>query len=179
MQTTPITGHKDKIPHHAHLLIVHRRPKMVDGKPVLNKDGSFVMVEVDREEAHNLVLDAGSVHLAKQGYDTSGLSTNGFNFVALSDNATAPAVTDVAPFTGEITTGGLARAQGAVVLPIAPANDTTVKKVFTKTGSAATVQKCVLFNLGAAGIMNHEFQFTQRTLEVNDQLDVTITITLG
>lgn len=162
----------------AKLNLVHRRPKVVDGMRVTDDQGNLVYEEVGREEKLNLITNTGRVQLHAQCYGTSGLLTNGFNYIALTDNASAPAAGDTA-LTGEITTNGLARAQGTVTLASGSETQTTIAHTFTKTTSSGTVQKCALFTASSGGVMNHEFQFTQRTLQVDDQLDITITITLG
>jgi hypothetical protein len=43
--------------------------------------------EEDDEVAHNLVLSGGIDQLFIQGYATTGLATNGFNYIALSNSA--------------------------------------------------------------------------------------------
>jgi hypothetical protein len=129
------------------------------------------------EEAHNLVTNAGRDQLHLQGYGTSGLATNGFNYIALSNDATAPAVGDTA-LAGELSGNGLSRVQG-VVSHTAGTNTTTIAYTFTYTGSSQAIQKTALFNASSVGTMNHEIAFTQRTLFTNDTITLTFTITLG
>jgi hypothetical protein len=136
-------------------------------------------VEDEDEVVHNLILDAGRVQLHSQCYATSGILTNGFNYIALTNDGTAPAAGDTT-LTGEIATAeGLDRAQGTVTLPTGSGNQTTIEKVFTYTGSSQAVQKSALFTAASAGVMAHEVQFASRSLATNDQLTVTYTITLG
>jgi hypothetical protein len=130
------------------------------------------------EEVENLLLDAARVQLHAQCYETSGLLTNGFNYIGLSNDAGAPAAGDTT-LTGELSADGLTRAQGGVTPPTGSGNQTAIQKVFTYTGSSQAVQKSALFTAVSSGVMGHEVLFTQRTLATNDTLTVTYTITLG
>ncbi len=136
----------------------------------------YKQVEAD-EEVHNLITTAGRDQLHLQGYGTTGLATNGFNYIALSNDATAPAVGDTV-LAGELSGSGLSRVQG-VVAHAAGTNQTTISNTFTYTGASQAIQKTALFNAAASGTMNHEIAFTQRTLFTNDTITLTFTITLG
>ena len=46
-------------------------------------------------------------------------------------------------------------------------------------GTIQAAQKAALFTAASAGTMNHALAFTQRSLQVGDQLAVTFTITLS
>lgn len=146
------------------------------------KTGLWLTKALDAdEEVENLILDAGRVQLHTQCYDTTGgggILTNGFNYIGLTNDGTAPAAADTT-LTGELTTDGLARAQGTVTLATGAGNQTTVAKTFTYTGGSQAVQKSALFTASSAGVMAHEVLFTQRTLATNDTLTLTYTITLG
>jgi hypothetical protein len=130
------------------------------------------------EFVDNLILDAGRVQLHVQCYETSGLLTNGFNYIGLSNDGTAPAASDTT-LTGELSSDGLSRAQGTVTPPTGSGTQTTIAKTFTYTGSSQAVQKSALFTAASSGVMAHEVLFTQRTLATNDTLTLTYTITLG
>jgi hypothetical protein len=131
------------------------------------------------EEALNLVTNTGRVQLHTQSYATSGLLTNGFNYIALTNDATAPAASDTT-LTAELSGNGLSRVQGAVTLASGSGNQTTIQTTFTYTGvSSQSVQKTALFTAVSVGVMNHEIAFTPRTLFTNDTLTITFTITLG
>jgi hypothetical protein len=83
---------------------------------------------------------------------------------------------------GELTTNGLTRVQGTVVLPTGAGNQTTVSYTYTYTGSAPSgqgIQKTALFTQLSGGVMNHEIAFSQRLLFTNDTVLVEFTITLG
>ena len=135
-------------------------------------------VEDDDEIVENLLLDAARVQLHAQCYETSGLLTNGFNYIGLSNNGDAPAAGDTT-LTGELSADGLSRAQGTVTPPTGSGNQTEIQKVFTYSGSSQAVQKAALFTAASSGVMGHEVLFTQRTLATSDTLTVTYTITLG
>lgn len=130
------------------------------------------------EEVENLILNAGRVQLHAQCYQTSGLLTNGFNYIGLSNDATAPAATDTT-LTGELSGNGLDRAQGTVTPPTGSGNQTVIQKVFTYTGSSQSVQKSALFTAVTSGVMAHEVTFTPRSLGSGDTLTITYTITMG
>jgi hypothetical protein len=140
--------------------------------------GLWLYQQVEEDElVHNLITNTGRVQMHTQLYATTGILTNGFNYIAVSNDATAPAATDTV-LAGEITTNGLARAQGNVTLPTGAGVSTTVSFTFTYTGASAQgVQKTALFTAISGGVMNHEIAFTQRTLNQNDQLTLTFTIT--
>lgn len=124
----------------------------------------------------NQITNSGRDFLHQQGYQTSGLGTNGLNYIALTNTAVTPGPTDTT-LSGEIVSNGLSRTQGAVAHTTGT-NTTTVTVTFTATGTQAA-QATALFTAASSGIMNHELTFTQRTLQSGDQLVVTFTITLG
>ena len=147
------------------------------------KRGIWLRRQVEEDvEAHNLLTNTGRVQLHTQDYGTTGLLTNGFNWIGLTNDATAPAATDTA-LTAELVGSGLSRVQGLVTLPTGSGNQTTIANTFTFTGGGSQgVQKTALFTVAGppvAGVMNHEIAFTQRTLFTNDTLTLTFTITLG
>jgi hypothetical protein len=130
----------------------------------------------ERETVWNQITNSGRDQLHLQGYGTSGLATNGFNYIGLTNSAITPAAGDTT-LAGEISTNGLGRAQGAYAHS-AGTNTTTVQNTFTATGTQAC-QAAALFNASSAGVMNHELTFTQRSLISGDTIQVTYTITLG
>ena len=130
----------------------------------------------ENQEVHNLLTDAGRDFLHLNGYETTGLGTNGGNYIALTVNSDAPADGDTT-LSGEITTGGLGRSQGAVAHS-AGQNTSTVTKTFTASAAHTAVQKSGLFTAVTAGTMVHEATFSSVNLQNNDQLQVTWTITL-
>lgn len=146
------------------------------------ESGLFLRKVIDEQEVSNIVTDAGRVrihtYIYGEGTQRTGLG-GGFNYIALSNDATAPAAGDTT-LTGELTSNGLQRALATVTLPTGAGTQTVLQKVFTYTGvSAQGVQKTALFDDAATGVMAHEIQFAQRTLFTNDTLTVTFTITLA
>jgi hypothetical protein len=130
------------------------------------------------EEAFNLLTNTGRVQLHTFMYGTAS-RPNGFNYIALTNDGTAPAAGDTV-LASELFGDGLTRAQGVVTLPSGSGNQTTVAFTFTYTGgSSQGVQKTALFDTSTVGVMNHEILFTPRTLFTNDTLTLTFTITAG
>lgn len=157
--------------------IHHERPYDYD-----EKRGLWLYKPVgEDEEAFNLLTNTGRVQLHNFAYGTV-TRANGFNWIGLTNDGTAPAATDTS-LTAELTGNGLDRAQGTVTLPVGTGNQTTIAHTFTFTGGGSqAIQKTALFDAAGppvAGVMNHEIAFTQRTLFTNDTLTVTFTITLG
>jgi hypothetical protein len=135
---------------------------------------SYEVVSV--EETYNVITTAGRDFLHLQGYGTSGLGTNGLNYIALS-NDTLTETSASTTLSTEIAANGLTRAQGTYA-HTGGTNTTTIQKVFTATG-AQSAQKAALFTASSSGTMNHALSFTQRTLANTDTLTITFTITLG
>lgn len=145
-----------------------------------DRTGLWVYQTVGEDEVvYNLVTNTGRVQLHTFCYGTAP-RTNGFNYVALSNNATPPAATD-AILAGELSGNGLTRVQGIVTLPTGTGNATTILGNFIYTGvSPQGVQKAALFDLASGGVMNHEIAFaTPRTLIPNDSLVVSFSVTLA
>ena len=131
-----------------------------------------------REGVWNLVTNVGRVQAHTQVYATSGLLTNGFNYIALTNDSTSPAASGTT-LTSEIAANGLTRAQGTVTLASGSGNTTTVDKTFTCATSNQACQQTALFTASSSGVMNHWASFTQRSLIVTDTIQITFTITLG
>lgn len=141
---------------------------------VIDRDSAELVHE---DDSWNLITNAGRQYLHLQDYGTTGLGTNGLNYIALSNDTLTETATSTTLST-EIAANGLSRAQGTVVLPTGSGNVTTIQKTFTATGGQAA-QKAALFTASSAGTMNHVLAFTQRTLITGDTLSVTDSITLG
>lgn len=156
----------------------------------VTRDGN----EIYRHEDHNLITTVGKDFISAQlGSTTPG--TNGANYIGLSTNTKAPSVldtcistTDGGSTSAEITSGGLARSQGAYA-HTAGTNTYTITEPFTASATHTNVQKAGLFsaNVGGAdtcaggddGTMMAENTFTPVTLNSGDQLTITWTITLS
>lgn len=149
----------------ARATIRHLRPR---------PDGSLELLS--EEEATNVITNAGRDFLHQQGYATSGLGTNGLNWIGLSDDALTETSASTT-LSNEIAASGLARAQGTVA-HTAGTNTTTIAKTFTATGTVSC-RKAALFTASSGGTMNHALSFTQKNLDSGDVLSVTFTITLG
>ena len=151
----------------------HKDPKGQETAPNGEKGyyGSWESIKV-----HNILTDAGRDFLHKQGYETTGLGSNGGNFIALTTNSGTPADSDTT-LTGEITTLGLARVQG-IVTHTSGSNSTKISKTFTSTGTHTSVQKSGLFTETSGGTLVHESLFTAINLQENDQIEMNWTITL-
>ena len=132
--------------------------------------------EVYHWEDHNLITNGGKDFIAQQIGATSGLGTNGANYIALTNDATAPAATDTT-LASEIATNGLTRAQGAYA-HTAGTNTFTITKTFTATATQSA-QKAGLFTASSVGTMLAETAFTSVTLNNGDTLTITWTITLN
>lgn len=149
-----------------------------------SKRGIFLRRLVSEEEVGNLVTDAGRAAIHTYIYGTTaqrisgGLSGTGFNYIALSDDASAPAAGDTS-LTAELSGNGLDRVQGAVTLPTGATTTTTIYHVFTFTGASQTVQKTALFDDASSGKMAHELLFTQRSLNTSDTISLSFVITLA
>lgn len=183
---------------HARGRIVIQRPReTINGEPAYrDDDGNLVagrrwitdpvlLCQIpdprDVETLHvdnslNVKTNAGIDFLHHQGYGSSGLGTNGLNFIALSDDALTENAASTTLST-EIVANGLSRAQGTVA-HTGGTTTTTISHTFTATG-AQSAQKAALFTLISGGTMNHALAFTERTLQLNDTILVTFTITLS
>lgn len=140
---------------------------------------------VSEEEIGNLVTNAGLVAIHTYIYGTAAqriaasLGADGLSYIALSNDAGAPAAGDTS-LAGELSGDGLDRTAGVVTLPTGAGTITTVSNDFTYTGGLAQgVQKTALFDAAVAGNMAHEILFTQRTLSTSDVLTVTFQVTLA
>jgi hypothetical protein len=132
--------------------------------------------EIYYHEGHNLITNAGKDFIAQQIGGSSGLATNGANYIALSSNTDAPAAGDTT-LAGEITTGGLARSQGDYAHTNGQ-NTFTVTETFTASATHSNIQKAGLFTASSGGTMVAENTFSSVTLADGDQLTITWTITL-
>jgi hypothetical protein len=161
----------------ARAVICHERAYDYD-----EKTGLYHYKVIDEQEAFNIVTDAGRVRIHTYLYGSAGQRASlggGLNYIALSNDATAPAAGDVT-LAGELTTNGLQRTLATVTLPTGSGTQTALQKIFTYTGvSSQGVQKTALFDLSVAGTMAHEIQFAQRTLFQNDTLTVSFNLTLA
>jgi len=130
------------------------------------------------EDKPNLLTTDGRDEFHQTMYIDTVASQTGFNFIAVSSDATPPAVGDTV-LAGEITTGGLIRVLATTRTHTDDTNVSTIAKTFTATAQHLNVQKSGLFDLVTVGVLSHENTFTLASLEANDTLEVTWTLTLG
>lgn len=153
--------------------IVHRRPTRYLASGVPDPES---YVELSVEEVDNLITNIGRDSMLAAGYSApDGMKT--FRYIALSNDTLTETATSTT-LSSEITTNGLARAL-ATFAHTDGTNVTTVAKTFTCVTASQAAQKAALFAAASGGEMNHVLAFTQRTLQVNDQLAITFTITIG
>lgn len=126
---------------------------------------------------HNLLTNGGRDFFHVQCYGSSGLGTNGTNYVAVTATAVTPAAGDTT-LSGELSANGFTRAQGTVAHTNGT-NATTVTITFTATATQNTVQASALFTASSAGTMSHEATFTSTNFATNDQLQIVWTLNLG
>jgi hypothetical protein len=165
----------------ASMTVVQRRPTRWLSEGVPDPE-SYVQVG-EAETVWNQITNSGRDFLHQQGYQGTGAGQgsytagNGLNYIALTNTAITPAAGDTT-LSGEIVANGLARTQGTVTHS-AGTNTTTIANTFTCVTLAQAAQAAALFSASSSGTMNHELTFTQRSLQIADQLSVTYTITLG
>ena len=145
-------------------VVEHFRPDAA-GTPVL----------LDRQITYNLVTFAGRDFMHAQIYST-GPGANGLNYIALSNDPVTETTASTV-LSSEIVANGLDRQQGSYS-HTGGTNTTTISKTFTATGAQAA-QKAALFTASSGGTMNHVLGFTQRSLQTNDTLAITFTLTVG
>jgi hypothetical protein len=149
-------------------------------------DGWLTAIKVDGKtgqqtilckDKHNLLTNGGRDFFHVQCYGSSGLGTNGTNYVAVTATAVTPAAGDTT-LSGELAVNGFTRAQGTVAHTNGT-NATTVTITFTATGTQNTVQASALFTAVSSGTMSHEATFTSTNFAANDQLQIVWTLNLG
>ncbi len=124
------------------------------------------------ETNHNLRTTAGGDWQASVMGNTAAPPAT-CNYIAVSNDSGAPVVGDTV-VAGEITTNGLARAQG-VYAHTASTAAFTIQKAFSATGTQAS-QKAGLLNASSTGTLCFENTYTGVTVNNGDTLTVTWTI---
>ena len=133
--------------------------------------------EILAYKKRNLLTDAGRDKAHAQIYTNTSAGSRGAGFIASTVNTGAPADGDTV-LTGEITTGGLERADASTKTHSAGTNSTTISHTFTASETHTAVQKAALFDAASSGTMYHENTFTATTLISSDTLTITWTLTL-
>jgi len=129
------------------------------------------------EETTNVKTTAGIDFIFSQSYNsTAAAQTNGLSWIALSNDSLTE-TSGSTTLSNEIAANGLTRAQGTYAHTNGQST-ATIAKTFTATG-AQSAQKAALFSASSSGSMNHVLSFTQRSLQTNDTLAITFTITVS
>lgn len=133
--------------------------------------------EIITDHKHNLLTNGGRDFFHVQCYGSSGLGSNGTNYVAVTTSTFTPAAGDTT-LASEETLHGFARAQGTVAHTNGT-NQSTVSITFTATGTETALQASGLFTASSVGTLSHEATFTATNFVTNDQLGLTWTLNLG
>lgn len=140
-------------------------------------------IEYIVKDKPNIRTNAGVTFFAQQCYQTSGLGTNGTNYLALSADTTAPAAADTTIASEINNTNGMGRVQATVALGTAASSSITVtlSHTWTATGTVSNIQKGGLFDTATinTGNLGHEFTFTPTTVNSGDQLTIQVTVTVS
>ena len=143
---------------------------------VIRKDGTSQIICKDQ---HNLLTTTGRDFFHTQVYTNTTAVSRGSGFIALSDNATDPASTDTV-LTGEISSGGLTRADATTKTHTTGTNVSTFIHQFLATSPFTNIHKSGLFNASTSGQLTHAAKFTTDvSLDIDDTLQVTWVLTLG
>jgi hypothetical protein len=161
----------------ASMHVQHSRPsRWIDiGEIKIPDPSSYELI--DEETVLNQITNVGRDFIHTQSYGTAPAG-NGLNYIALTNTAITPAAGDTT-LSGEITTNGLARAQATTNTHTAGTNTTTLAITFTCATAPQACQAAALFTASSSGTMNNELTFTQRSLQIGDQITITYTITIG
>mgnify|MGYP003633597756 FL=1 len=150
----------------------------INGYVTVIKNAGKDNEEIICQNKPNLLTNSGRDWMHAQIYTNTAAGDRGAGYIALTTNTGTPAATDTA-LTGEITTGGLERADASSKSHSAGTNTTTIQNTFTASATHTAVVKAGLFNAASSGTMAHVNTFTSVTLASSDTLEVTWTITLG
>lgn len=145
--------------------------------PITGERGYYTF-ETLAKDKKNLLTNGGRDFFHAQVYTNTSAGTRGGNFVAVSSNAGGADAAHTS-LAGEIASGGLTRADADTKSHTGGTNVSTVEHTFTASAQQVDVQLSGLFNASTVGTLTHENTFTAATLEINDTLKVTWTLTLG
>lgn len=149
-----------------------------NGALEVNGRKGYYTYEIIEKSKKNLLTDAGRDFIHNQAYTNTSAGTRGSGFVAVTTDAGAPDAGDTT-LASEITTGGLGRADADTKTHTTGTNVTTIEHTYTASATHTAVVKSGLFNAASSGTLTHENTFTTVTLQSNDTLRVTWTLTLG
>lgn len=149
-----------------------------NGPLEINGKRGFYTYEQLCKNKDNLLTNGGRDFFHNQVYTNTSAGTRGGNYIAVSANAGGAAAGHTS-LAGEIASGGLARADADTKSHTNGTNTSTIEHTYTASAIHTDVQLCALFNASSVGTMTHEATFTAVTLQINDTLKVTWTLTLG
>jgi hypothetical protein len=135
------------------------------------RDGKVIW----EQTVKNVKTKVGIDYTFAQTYGTSAAGA-GLNYIALSNDALTETVNSTV-LSNEIAANGLSRAQ-ATYAHTNGQDTATLSKTFTCGTAPQAAQKAAVFSAASGGTMHHVLSFVQRSLQVNDQLSVTITLQL-
>jgi len=137
----------------------------------LNKWTPDGYIQGEEECSHNTLMNAGANLTLDLLTGRTG-STN-VSWIAIG-NGTDPTATSTT-LNMERAENGLARALGTLtVITTGAIQNMSYNKVFTYTGTASQiVNTSALFNASSGGVMFIGNHFTDRTMQTNDQLNIT------
>lgn len=154
-------------------------PQLVHGFVTIIKNEGREDEQILCKNKHNVLTNDGRDEMHVALYTNNGApAQNAYNYIALSTNAGGADPTHTT-LAGEITTGGLQRAQASTLSHSTGSNTSTVAHTFTASATHTAVQLSGLFDAASVGTMGHENTFTPASLESADTLTVTWTLTLG
>jgi concanavalin A-like lectin/glucanase superfamily protein len=149
-----------------------RRPRSVATTVArhLDADGKILREEV----AGNFVTTVGVDFFHQQCWGSSGIGSNGINYVALSADPVTETVASTT-LSNEIVANGFSRAQGTFAHQ-AGSTTSNIAITFTATGTQV-VAKLGLFTASSGGTMGHVIALSSATYTVGQQLVLNITVT--
>lgn len=147
------------------------------GLSVNGRQGFYTFENVIKDKP-NLLTTSGRDFFHNQVYTNTSAGTRGGNYIAVTTDAAAAAAGDTT-LAGEIASGGLSRADADTKTHTSSTNVSTIEHTYTASAIHTAVVKSALFNAASVGQMTHENTFTTVTLQINDTLKITWTLTLG
>lgn len=161
----------------ADVVKVHRAMGVVSTLKCVNPPTCTKHRLAKTETVWNVKTTAGIDYLFAQGYSGSATGSSGLVYIGLSNDSLTE-TTASTTLSNEIAANGLSRALGTYAHTNGQST-ATISKTFTCATGAQSAQKAALFSASSGGTMTHVLSFTQRSLQVGDQLAITFTITLS
>lgn len=148
---------------------LHIGPNMVHAM-VIHPDGTIGWESL----TENLITDAG-VDALFEAHNNVAFRAD---YMAVSNNATAPATTDTT-LAGELSTNGFDRTEATYAHSAGTSTGTMVAS-WTATGTVADIHKMGLFTAVSSGTLVYTTAFsTDASVTADDTLEVTDTITIS